>query len=74
MRINKIKLDRFGGLSDFTLDFDDGLNLVFGHNEDGKTTVLSFLRLMFYGSGTKAGDLFLNLRRRFTPFSGFRSV
>ncbi|MBQ8550461.1 MAG: AAA family ATPase [Clostridia bacterium] len=72
MKINKIKIDRFGGLSDFTLDFSDGLNLIFGQNEDGKTTVLSFLRLMFYGSGTKAGDLFINLRRRFTPFSGDR--
>ena len=70
MKINRIKIDHFGGLKDFSLDFSDGFNLVFGQNEDGKTTVLSFLRMMFYGDTTKSSSLNVNIRRRFTPFSG----
>ncbi len=72
MIIKRIHIDRFGGLNDFSLSLSDGFNLVFGNNEDGKTTVMSFLRLMFYGEVTKKTDLTLNLRRRFTPFSGDR--
>lgn len=70
MKINRIKIDRFGGLRDFSLDFSDGFNLVFGNNEDGKSTTLAFLRLMFYGNATQKGDINTNLRRRFTSFSG----
>lgn len=72
MKIKRIHIDRFGGLSDFTLEFNNGFNLIFGNNEDGKTTVMSFLRLMFYGEVTKKSDISLNIRRRFTPFSGER--
>ncbi len=70
MIINRIYIKHFGGLSDFSLTLSDGFNLVFGHNEDGKTTVMSFLRMMFYSTGTAKGDVNLNLRKRFTPFSG----
>lgn len=70
MKIERIYIENFGKLSHFSLDLCGGLNLIFGNNEDGKTTVMSFIRLMFYGSGTQKSDLLSNLRRRFTPFSG----
>lgn len=69
MKIEKIHIDNFGKFHDYTIDFSQGFNLVFGNNEDGKTTIMSFIRLMFYGSGTSKSDLFSNLRRRYTPFS-----
>ena len=69
MKIERLHIDNFGKFSDYTIDFSDGFNLVFGNNEDGKTTIMSFIRLMFYGSGTSKSDLFSNLRRRYTPFS-----
>lgn len=72
MKINRIKIDHFGGLSNFSLSFSNGFNLVFGQNEDGKSTVLSFIRMMFYGDATKVTSLNVNLRRRFSPFSGER--
>ncbi len=70
MIINRIYINRFGGLSDFSLDLSRGFNLIFGNNEDGKTTVMSFLRMMFYSTGTSKSDVKLNLRKRFSPFSG----
>ncbi|MBQ5901429.1 MAG: AAA family ATPase, partial [Clostridia bacterium] len=69
MKIERLHIDNFGKFSDYTIDFSQGFNLVFGNNEDGKTTIMSFIRLMFYGSGTSKTDLFSNLRRRYTPFS-----
>ncbi len=68
MIIEKIHIDNFGKLKNLTLDFDSGFNMIFGNNEDGKTTIMSFIRLMFYGSGTQKNDINCNLRRRFTPF------
>lgn len=70
MKIERIYIENFGKLSKFSLDLADGFNLIFGHNEDGKTTVMSFIRLMFYGSGTQKSDLLCNLRRRYAPLSG----
>ena len=69
MKIEKLHIDNFGKFCNYTIDFKDGFNLIFGNNEDGKTTIMSFIRLMFYGSGTSKSDLFSNLRRRYTPFS-----
>ena len=70
MIIEKIHIDAFGKLRDFTLCPSDGLNCIFGKNEDGKTTVMSFIRLMFYGECGKKGDISSNIRRRFAPLSG----
>ncbi len=70
MKIERIYIENFGKLSKFSLDLSSGFNLIFGHNEDGKTTVMSFVRMMFYGSGTQKSDLLCNLRRRYAPLSG----
>ncbi len=70
MRISKIYISAFGKLKDFTLEFDKGLNVIFGENEDGKTTVMSFIRAMFYGTGKKTQALETSLRQKYTPMDG----
>lgn len=70
MIIEKIYIENFGKLSNFTIELKDGLNCVFGNNEDGKTTVMSFIRLMFYGNCGKKSDICSNIRHRFRPLSG----
>lgn len=69
MIIEKIHIDNFGKLSDYTIEFKNGLNTVFGNNEDGKTTIMSFIRLMFYADCGKKSDICFNIRHRFRPFS-----
>ena len=49
MKINSVDIKEFGGLSDFHLDFSDGLNVIEGRNESGKSTVLLFVMYMLYG-------------------------
>ena len=51
MKINKIYISAFGGLKDFTLELNDGLNVIYGDNEDGKSTVAAFIKAMFFGTG-----------------------
>jgi len=52
MRIREISITAFGALSDVTLEEDqlaDGVNVVCGPNEAGKTTLLNLCRALFYG-------------------------
>ena len=71
MKITKIYIRAFGGLRDKTLELSDGFNCIFGENENGKTTLMTFLKMMFYGSG-RAGSRQLekNPRKRYQPWSG----
>jgi len=49
MIIKKLYIKSFGGLSEFSLDFSSGINLIEGRNESGKTTLASFIVYVLYG-------------------------
>jgi len=50
VKIDGIQIDGFGVWSGLALeDLSEGLNVFFGPNEAGKTTLLEFVRAMFYG-------------------------
>ncbi len=70
MKINKIYIHAFGGLKDFTLELDKGLNVIYGNNEDGKSTVSAFIKAMFYGTGRSSKNLNESIRQKYTPWSG----
>ncbi len=67
MILNKIHIGAFGKLENFTLDLGDGFQMIYGDNEDGKTTVMNFLRMMFYGNKSKSAR---TLRKKYQPWSG----
>ncbi len=69
MKIERLEIISFGKLKNKTIDFTDGLNIIYGDNESGKSTVISFIYAMLYGFGesrTKA----LSLREKYTPWDG----
>lgn len=49
MKISRLCISSFGKLMDFDLRFEDGLNCIERDNEFGKSTMLAFIRAMFYG-------------------------
>ena len=49
MKISRIKINRFGKLSGETLQFDGGINVVYGPNESGKSTLSGFIIGMLFG-------------------------
>lgn len=49
MKLLKLYLGAFGQFEDFTLEFSEGFNLVYGLNESGKTTIHAFIEGMLYG-------------------------
>ncbi len=73
MIINKIEIDGFGKLSEKSLTLAPGFNLIYGANEDGKTTLMSFVKMMFYSSASrseKISDLSKSLRKKYRPWNG----
>lgn len=70
MKIDSIYISAFGKFENKTFDFTDGLNLIYGENEDGKTTIINFIRMMFYGSNVKSNEpIYSNPRKKYAPRS-----
>ena len=55
MIIKRITVRNFGKLRDRTMEFSDGINVLYGDNESGKTTTHTFVRSMLYGIQRQRG-------------------
>ena len=56
MKINNLKINGFGKINNKNIDFVDGINVIYGPNEAGKSSILKFITSMLYGaSKTKNG-------------------
>jgi len=49
MEIQELILKKYGKFSDHHITFRPGINIIYGGNETGKTTIHSFIRAMFFG-------------------------
>lgn len=49
MQIRKLDLTGFGKFKNKTLELEDGINIIYGENESGKTTIHNFIDGIFYG-------------------------
>ncbi|MBO5364299.1 MAG: AAA family ATPase [Clostridia bacterium] len=62
-------LVRFGKFHDLSLPFSDGIQLIYGGNETGKSTIQLFFKVMLYGvSGAKKDSRGIKLRERMIPW------
>lgn len=68
MRILAVHIQAFGGLQNFSWDLDSGFSLLYGPNESGKSTILAFIRAMFYGLGRRNQNLEKNARQLYRPW------
>lgn len=71
VKISNLHIQAFGKLEDVTLAFSPGMNLYAGDNEFGKSTILSFIRAMFYGFPQRGPARMKDYdRRKFIPWNG----
>ena len=67
MKINKLKINSYGKLKNKEIDFNKNINLIYGKNEAGKSTLLKFIINTFYGiSKNKKGKEYSDLEK-YTP-------
>ena len=50
MKINKIKINSYGKLKNKEINLKNNLNIIYGKNESGKSTLLKFILNIFYGA------------------------
>ena len=49
MKLLELHIDGFGKFHDRTISFEDGINIIYGKNEAGKSTLHTFIRSMLFG-------------------------
>ena len=70
MKINKLKINSYGKLKEKEIDLKPGINIIYGKNEAGKSTLLNFIVDSVYGiSKNKNGKEYSNYER-YMPWSG----
>lgn len=69
MKLEKIIINGYGKINDLKVDFTDGLNIVFGPNESGKSTLQAFIKAMLYGQKKGKTDGFIE-KDRYRPWNG----
>ena len=68
MWIERIRIDKFGGLRKVEQEFAPGLTVLLGGNESGKTTICAFIRAMLYGMNGKSASILQNERKKYMPW------
>ncbi|MBQ9314570.1 MAG: AAA family ATPase [Clostridia bacterium] len=65
MKINKLQINGFGNIENKELELSEGINLIYGKNESGKSTIASFIKCVFYGiNKNKSGNEFSEFELR----------
>lgn len=71
MRLIECHIENFGKISNRTLDFQENLHVICEENGWGKSTLASFIKVMFYGfENDSKRDAFENDRKRYKPWQG----
>lgn len=71
MRLISCYVENFGKLSGYSHEFSDGLNVIAEENGWGKSTLMTFIKCMFYGlTGDSKRNVLESERRRYMPWQG----
>ena len=72
MKIKSINISSFGGIKNMSLDLSENINIIYGKNGSGKSTIMNFIKLMLYSKteNERSSDISKNLRKRTKPLDG----
>ncbi|MGN1310738.1 MAG: ATP-binding protein [Clostridia bacterium] len=70
MNINLLKINGFGKIKNKEINLNKNINIIYGKNEQGKTTTLKFLEAMFYGASKNKNGKDISDFEKYKPWSG----
>lgn len=70
MKINKLKINSYGKLKEKEIELGENINLVYGKNEAGKSTLLKFITNSFYGISKNKNGKEMSDFEKYTPWVG----
>ncbi len=59
MKIDKLTINGFGKIENKEITFTEGLNIIYGENESGKSTIQTYITAMLYGLDKKQASKYL---------------
>lgn len=69
MKILELKIRNYGKMKDWNAEFSPGINLIYGRNESGKSTVHTFIKSMLFGLARGRGRAAANdIYSRYEPW------
>jgi len=74
MTINTLNIISFGGLRNRVIDLADGVNVISGANESGKTSAAMFIKFIFYGLNGRKGRNAVTERQRYVNRSTMQAA
>lgn len=69
MKIKNLKINGFGKLENKKMEFSDGINIIIGKNEAGKSTLLKFITSMLYGASKNKNGKAISDFERYMPWN-----
>ena len=70
MRIDDIKINSYGKLKDKELSLKNGINIIYGENEKGKSTLLNYIINIFYGTSRNKKGRAMSDYEKYKPWDG----
>ena len=70
MKLNKLKINSFGNLKNKEIKLDNKLNIIYGENESGKSTLLNFIKCGFYGISKNKNGKNISDYEKYLPWFG----
>lgn len=68
MKINKLSVASFGKFNSKEFELKDGLNVIYGPNESGKSTLISFVRFMLFSSNGRKSQNNVTFGEKYSPW------
>ena len=70
LKINSIKINGFGKIENKEIALKNGINIIKGENETGKTTILKFISSMLYGISKNKNGKEISDYEKYKPWKG----
>lgn len=68
MKIDSLKINHFGKLKEKEIQLKPKINIIYGENETGKSTLLKFITGMFFGVSKNKNGKWISDLERYTPW------
>ena len=70
MRIKNIKINNYGNLKQKEIILENNINIIYGKNETGKSTLLNYLKNIFYGISKNKNGKEISDYEKYLPWNG----
>ena len=70
MKIENIKINSYGILKEKEINLKDNLNIIYGKNESGKSTLLNYIKNIFYGISKNKNGKEISDYEKYKPWVG----